>query len=130
MDLSQKRSYSGPESGVGAHYAWEGNKDVGRGEMTIAQSNPSQSIEIALHFIEPFEATNVTRFTLSPVPDGTKVDWTMTGTNMFIGKAMSLFMSLDSMIGKDFEQGLKNMDQVALAKVATPGIKCPSQDLT
>ncbi len=118
MDPTQKSVYSGPDTGVGAHYSWEGNKDVGKGEMTIAQSNPSQSVEITLRFIEPFEATNVTRFTLSPAAGGTNVEWMMTGNNNFMGKAMSLFMSMDSMIGKDFEQGLKNMDQVALAKAA------------
>jgi uncharacterized protein YndB with AHSA1/START domain len=120
MDPSQKTSYSGPASGVGAHYAWEGNKDVGKGEMTIEKATPNQSVEITLHFIEPFEATNVTRFTLSPAPGGTNVEWAMTGTNQFIGKAMSLFMNMDSMIGKDFEEGLKNMDRVALARAAAP----------
>ena len=30
-DPAMKKSYSGPGSGNGAHYAWEGNSDVGKG---------------------------------------------------------------------------------------------------
>ena len=34
-DPAMKRSYSGAESGKGAVYAWEGNKNVGSGRMEI-----------------------------------------------------------------------------------------------
>ena len=34
-DPRLKRSYSGNESGIGAIYRWDGNKDVGQGQMEI-----------------------------------------------------------------------------------------------
>jgi hypothetical protein len=37
----------------------------------------------------------------------------MAGDNNFIGKAFSLFMNMDKMIGADFEKGLAQMKTVA-----------------
>src|SRR5688500_3494299 len=37
-DPNMKTTMSNPSSGVGATYAWEGNKDVGKGKMTITES--------------------------------------------------------------------------------------------
>jgi hypothetical protein len=45
--------------------------------------------------------------------DATDVTWTMHGPNLFIGKVMSLFISMDRMIGKDFETGLANLKAIA-----------------
>src|ERR1044071_1152362 len=39
LDPSMKRSYEGPSSGLGAKYAWVGNKEVGEGRMTIEKSS-------------------------------------------------------------------------------------------
>src|ERR1700743_2918376 len=38
-DPALKRSYSGAESGKGAVYAWEGNRNVGSGRMEILRSS-------------------------------------------------------------------------------------------
>ncbi|HXK18635.1 MAG TPA: hypothetical protein VNG33_12570 [Polyangiaceae bacterium] len=38
LDPNLKRSYEGAPAGVGAKYAWVGNKQVGEGRMTIAPS--------------------------------------------------------------------------------------------
>ena len=35
-DPNAKMTYSGPETGVGSKHAWEGNKNVGSGSMTVA----------------------------------------------------------------------------------------------
>ena len=39
--------------------------------------------------------------------------WAMHGPNLFIGKLMSLFTSVDQVVGKDFESGLANLKAVA-----------------
>ena len=44
LDPAMKTTYSGPDSGTGAIYAWVGNKDVGEGRMTILESRPSEFI--------------------------------------------------------------------------------------
>jgi hypothetical protein len=116
LDPGLKRTFEGPLAGTGAKYSWVGNDQVGSGEMTITESIPPSEVNIALHFIAPFEAENTTEFTIQPGADAVFVTWTMRGEADFAGKAMGLFMDMDSLVGKDFEQGLANMKQVAEAK--------------
>ena len=70
-------------------------------------------VTIKLDFIEPFASSNVTQFTLVPQGDTTTVNWNMTGPMQFVTKIMSVFTSMDKMIGKDFEKGLAQMKAVA-----------------
>jgi hypothetical protein len=44
----------------------------------------------------------------------------MEGSNGFVGKALSLFMDMDEMVGSDFERGLASMKTVAEADAAQP----------
>ena len=37
----------------------------------------------------------------------------MDGPNMFMGKVMGMFMNMDKLIGKDFENGLAGLKHVA-----------------
>jgi uncharacterized protein YndB with AHSA1/START domain len=109
LDPALQRTYSGSNSGKGAVYAWEGNKQVGAGRMEITDSAPSSRLAITLDFFRPFEAHNSIEFGLKPVGDGTNISWVMNGNNTFMGKAMSVFMNMDKMVGKDFETGLSNL---------------------
>ena len=112
IDPAMKQTFEGAPAGTGAVYAWTGNKDVGEGRMTITDSHPNDLIKIKLEFIKPFAATNATDFTFKPQGDQTAVTWTMSGDNNFIGKAFSLFMNMDKMIGGDFEKGLAGLKSV------------------
>jgi len=112
LDPKLKRTYEGPTAGVGAKYSWA-SEQVGEGRMTILESKPNESIVIKLEFIKPFEATNQVTFKLEPADAGTRVTWSMDGKNNVMGKAFSLFMNMDSMVGKDFEQGLFIMSKAA-----------------
>jgi uncharacterized protein YndB with AHSA1/START domain len=107
-DPAMKRSFSGPESGKGASYAWEGNKDVGKGSMTVADVDPPSKVALNLDFEKPFEAHNIVTFTLTPKGDTTEVVWSMEGPTPFIGKIMHVFIDMDRMVGGDFETGLAN----------------------
>lgn len=113
MDPAMKRTYSGPASGPGASYAWEGNDKVGAGSMAITATTPPNQVRIQLDFILPFEGHNIAEFTLTPHADATTVTWVMTGPSPFIAKLMGIFFSMDAMIGKDFEAGLAIMKAVA-----------------
>ncbi len=112
-DPAMKKTFSGSPLGVGAHYAWEGNKDVGKGEITIRSSTPPQRIEFDLHMIEPFEGHNLAAFTLAPDGDNTTVTWSLDDKHKLMVKVISLFMDMDQMIGKDFEVGLARLKTVA-----------------
>ncbi len=113
LDPAMKTTFEGPPAGAGAMYSWTGNSEVGEGKMTITESRPNDLVKIKLEFIKPFAATNATEFTLTPSGNSTNVKWTMAGDNNFIGKAFSLFMNMDKMIGADFEKGLAQMKTVA-----------------
>lgn len=113
LDPSMKQTYDGPTAGVGASYFWSGNDKVGEGRMTITESAPPERIVIKLEFIKPWEGTNVTTFTFAPQGEATQVSWVMDGNHTFMSKAFSLFMNMDSMIGKDFERGLAQLKSTA-----------------
>jgi len=112
VDPALKRQYEGPKAGTGAVYAWQGNKDVGEGRMTITESKPAELVRIKLEFFKPFAATNQADFTFKPAGDGTTVTWTMTGQNNFLSKAICMFVDMDKMVGGMFEQGLTQMKTV------------------
>jgi hypothetical protein len=109
MDPKMQKTFDGPIAGPGASYTWSGNDQVGKGKMTIVDAKLYERIDLKLEFIEPWQSTNATAFVFEPVPEGVKVTWRMEGTNTFMGKAFSLFMDMDGMIGKDFEKGLATM---------------------
>lgn len=111
-DPAMKREISSPSSGKGATYAWDGDKNVGTGKMTITDTAPPSQVTIKLEFTRPFEANNVVDFILVPKGDSTQVTWAMQGPNAFIGKVMSVFMNMDKMVGTDFEVGLANLKRV------------------
>jgi hypothetical protein len=122
LDPQMKKTFEGPPAGAGAKYAWTGNDKVGEGRMTIEKSEKPSTVGIKLEFLKPFEATNDTTFTFAPTAGGSKVTWAMDGENTFMGKAASLFMDMDKMLGDDFEKGLAAMKTAAeAASKAAPG---------
>ena len=110
-----RRRYEGAPAGTGAVYKWAGNNEVGEGRMTMTESRPSDLIRIKLEFLKPFAGTSTAEFTFKPEGDQTAVTWSMFGRNNFIAKAVCLFMSMDKMIGGQFEKGLAQMKSVAEA---------------
>lgn len=112
-DPAMKKTYGGNAGGMGATYAWEGNKEVGKGDISITESEPSSRIALNLHMIEPFEARNHVVFALRPVGDTTTVSWIMEGSQTYFVKIMDIFFSMDKMIGRDFEAGLARLKTLA-----------------
>ena len=113
VDPNLEREYAGPPSGVGARYAWEGNRKAGKGNMEIVESTPER-VELRLTFEKPWKATNRVLFELTPQgADATGVAWRMTGTNKGFAALFSKVFSMDRMVGKDFEKGLARMKGAA-----------------
>jgi hypothetical protein len=110
-DPAMKRTYSGAQSGKGAVYAWDGNRNVGSGRMEILDASSPSKITIKLDFFKPFEGHNTAEFTMLPQGDAatTNITWVMHGPAPFMSKVMQVFMNLDRMIGRDFEIGLANL---------------------
>jgi hypothetical protein len=112
-DPAMKRSFSGPASGKGAVYAWEGNKDVGQGRMEIADAAAPSRVTLKLDFVKPFETHNTVDFLLEPKGDVTELTWAMDGPMPFVSKVICLFVDMDRMVGKDFEAGLASLKAIA-----------------
>jgi hypothetical protein len=108
-----KRTFAGAESGKGAVYEWAGNSKAGQGRMEITSSVPSSKIMIKLDFLKPFEAHNTAEFTLDLQDSATNVTWATFGPRIYMAKVMSVFVSMDRLIGKDFEAGLANIKAIA-----------------
>ncbi len=129
-DPGMKRTYSATTSGVGATYSWEGNKDVGKGKMTITDSKLGEKVTEKLEFIEPFQSVADVSFKLAAEsPATTKVTWAMDGKHNFISKAFSVVKPMDGMIGKDFEEGLASLKKVAEAKKPVPQPPAPPTEV-
>ncbi|MES3023592.1 MAG: SRPBCC family protein [Pseudomonadota bacterium] len=112
LDPAMQRTITGAPNGKGSIYEWKGNSDVGAGRMEVLDVQPA-AVQIKLDFLDPFESHNQTEFKFDKAGESTTVTWTMTGPMLFASKVMSVFTSMDSMIGKDFEKGLASMKQVA-----------------
>jgi uncharacterized protein YndB with AHSA1/START domain len=111
-DPAMQRSFSGANSGRGAVYAWDGNKNVGSGRLDILDVSVPSKIVIKLDFLKPFEAHNTAEFTMLPQGDATSLTWAMHGPLVFMAKVMHVFVNMDKMIGKDFEAGLANLKRL------------------
>lgn len=115
LDPQMKVTYTGPDSGIGAAYAWAGNKAVGEGQMTIMTSIPSKRVDIKLEFVKPLKTINVVEFTFKPGPNSdaknpeTIVTWAMSGPRPILMRVISLFINMDRIVGDDFERGLKSL---------------------
>jgi len=116
LDPNMTRTFTGADAGLDAMYEWTGNDKVGAGRMTIQESKPAEQLRIRLEFLKPFAATHTAIFTFAPAGEGVTVTWRMEGRNDFMGKAFSLFMDMDQLIGKDFEAGLATLKTLAEAE--------------
>src|SRR5205809_203594 len=64
----------------------------------------------------PFAGTSNADFVFSEAGGQTNVIWSMFGQQNFIGKAMCLVMSMETMLGPDVEKGLAQLKQVSEGK--------------
>ena len=111
LEPGMKRSYDGPERGVGAGYAWQSEK-VGSGRMRVTGSTPPQELAIQLTYVKPFEETHALTLSLTPVAAGTRVRWDMRGPLRFGGRVLSLVTNMDKVIGRDIDKGLEQLKVV------------------
>jgi uncharacterized protein YndB with AHSA1/START domain len=114
IDPDLERAYSGAESGVGATYAWSGNRKAGAGRMEIIAAEPDRQVQIDLEFLKPFKSRNTTTFDLTPVDDGaTEVVWTMVGPRPLLMKVLGFVFNPEKLAGKDMEKGLAQLEETA-----------------
>lgn len=114
LDPSMKLAYGNKDHGIGAFYTWKSlDKNVGNGKLTIIGTKPYDSLAVAMDFME--NGTALGFYLFKPMGESTEVVWGMEtelGNNP-LARYVGLFM--DKMVGKDFEQGLRNLKIVTEA---------------
>jgi len=112
-DPNMEKKFTGTDGEVGAVSYWKGNKEVGEGEQEIKKIVDGDRIESELRFLKPWKSTSDCYTKVEESGSGnTKVIWGFSGNNKFPMNIMALFMSMDKMIGKDFEEGLATLKTV------------------
>lgn len=112
-DPNMEQKFTGTDGVVGAISYWNGNKEVGEGEQELTNIVDGERIESELRFLKPWKSTS-DAYLLTEEVDAqkTKVIWGFTGNNKFPMSIMMLFMNMDKMIGKDFEEGLASLKEI------------------
>ncbi|HTN49809.1 MAG TPA: SRPBCC family protein [Burkholderiaceae bacterium] len=110
-DPAMTVEYSGAASGAGARWSWQ-SRTEGNGAMEFTAAVPYRHVDYALSFPDMgMNSRGV--LTLAPDGDGTRVTWTNEGDmgsnplNRYFG------LMMDSMVGPDFDAGLKNLKALA-----------------
>ncbi|MBL7935503.1 MAG: SRPBCC family protein [Bacteroidia bacterium] len=107
-DPNMKTTYTGVCCEPGSSYAWESEKDsVGKGTMTFNKFT-TDSVLITLTF-DGMGDSKVYYITKPSDNETINVTWGMIFDIGFFGRAPMLFMSMDKMIGPDYETGLANL---------------------
>lgn len=113
LDPDLHREYSGADAGVGARYAWSGNRKAGKGTMQITDTTPDGAVRIRVTFEKPMSSTSDVDLTLEPSVGATAVTWTMTGKHSLFSRIAAPLGLFDKLLGKDFEKGLAQLKTVA-----------------
>lgn len=107
-DPNMKRDYRGTDGTQGFVYAWDGNKDVGKGEQEIKSIVPNERLDMEIRFERPFKSVATSFMTTEALAAGqTKVTWGFNGSMPYPFNALKMFAT--SMLGKDLQTSLGNL---------------------
>ena len=113
MDPNMKKQFKGTDGSVGFVYAWDGNKQAGKGEQELKGISEGERIDVEVRFIKPFEGIAKTPFTTKSISENeTLVTWGMTSTLKYPMNLMLLFMNMDKLLGKDLETSLLTLKKI------------------
>lgn len=115
-DPNMTTTFEGPSTGQGAIMTWAGNSQVGEGRLTITESRPNELVRMKLDFHKPFPSVATAEFTLQPQGNQTLVTWSLSGNHTYLPRLIGIFMSMDKMIGGQFERGLTDLKTLAETK--------------
>jgi hypothetical protein len=113
IDPNAKVGFEGPAAGKDAAFTWEGNEQVGKGRMVIAESRPNEKVDIDVAMTEPFENTSKSQFAFKPDGNQTVVTWSTSGHQNFLMKAMCIVFNGKKMLGGEMEKGLASLKSIA-----------------
>lgn len=109
-DTATTYVYEGTDGVVGSKSTHNG-KESGKGQMTL-QAKSNNSVKIQMHFMEPMDGMADILISTKDSADGCIATWKFDMDAKYPFNALYLFMDMNSMIGQDFEDGLKNIDKL------------------
>lgn len=104
-----KYAFAGPESGVGASYSWNGESS-GNGELKITKVDPNRRLDYELSF-EHGKHVSTGAIVIEPQGEAIKVTWFNEGSLGWNPVARVFGLMMDRMMGPDFEEGLRKLQQ-------------------
>ena len=132
MDSTMKVTIEGIDGTPGSLYKWSGVK-AGSGEMTNTGIRANEEIAYQLRFIKPWESESNGYVRLADVQGNTEATWGFYGKNKFPWNIMTLFMSMDKMMDRDFNRGLTLLKEIsekeyaAIQRYSVTEIKFPAK---
>lgn len=109
-DPDMKQTFTGEDGQVGFISHWEGNKHVGIGEQEIKSIDHNKALETELRFYKPWKSVSQAYIrTEDNGSGGTKVIWGFNGAHKVPANIMMMFMSMEKVVGKDFDEGLADL---------------------
>lgn len=112
-DPTMTQEYFGEDGTVGFRATWKGNKEVGEGSQTITDITENKRIDNRLVFLKPFKSESDGYYLFkSEGAQATKITWGFRGQNKFPATMYMLFINMDKVVGKDFDQGLQNLKKL------------------
>lgn len=112
LDPQVKNTWSGPEEGVGAGWAWLGPK-MGRGKIVVTASDVATGVKLD-EAIEGDEINAHATFSYVVVGASTRVVWVDEGTLPPVLGGYFRGM-IEKMLGENFEKGLEKLKSVVEA---------------
>lgn len=109
-DSSLVNTITGVDGTLGAVNSWKGDPDQsGQGQMKITSLEINQEIEHEIKFLSPREMSAKSEFDLHESNGQTKVTWKFELRTPRPWNIFNIMSSMDRKMGKDFEDGLRNM---------------------
>lgn len=108
VDPDMAKDYRGTDGLPGFVYAWDGNKQAGKGEQEIKAVQENERIDIELRFERPFKGIAHANMVTIPLPgDNTQVKWTMNGRNPYPMNLMHRLIK--GVLIRDMDTSLANL---------------------
>lgn len=112
MDPEMKVTIQGVDGTEGSKYVWDG-EEAGEGEMTNTGLKPGEQMTYHIQFLKPWKSESNGHMRVDDEGEGTKATWAFYGKTPFPFNIMGLFVSMDKMVGKDFERGLERLKELS-----------------
>jgi hypothetical protein len=111
-DPEMKMIYRGTDGQVGSIAVWE-SKMMGDGEQEVLKIAEGKRIDAELRFKGMMASTSPAYLETLAINDSTtQVKWAMSGKMTYPMNFMQVFMSMDDMIGTEYEKSLAQLKEV------------------